>query len=605
MRYHSVIILFVLSFLFNIYSAKAQFGSTSGGPLTIKLMNGMNGVMYPTSDISKTEITLYFKSGSIYENDSFAGINNVIRSIIADRIQSGIARNAQGLNSANAVFVSYCEPEHTVFRFTVNEANMGSVFRVLRDSVFLAKFSQPEIDTALARVQYQIETDGTVPSHIFSNRILKEVFRQDYQKLMPLGNPEKFKYIHLASVAKYFDKYYVASNAILSATGKFTVSAFDTNFNLAFSPLAPSEFDPETITKIIDFRPMIYSNQFVVNDTVQNPEFRIYWQFPGTYSYQQGSYFAYLFTEMFNDRNNYLHVLAQRQGCRKLEAHYEPSSFSGTFSITLQPDKNKLLATYDWLMYEIGRVNNTLVNESMLNAAKLLFKKHHSELKQTKQYVDDLIAFWPYKESNYIVEMPDSVLDINEKEMRHFVGEYMIQNAHVTGLVINSSDRISLQVDSFFTDVTDSVKDYVFTYRPNVTDLEGPDNLAMFSKLAQWLKANPDVNAKVNGYADKSEYNKVYSDTIMKFIDSIPTFRKTMPDLIKKGYLTPEMMRSLKMIKMLNDYGIALERLSGTSMTYSSGSPGNQSDNMKCTLSLRKMRNVISVKEYHYGKSTR
>jgi hypothetical protein len=241
----------------------------------------------------------------------------------------------------------------------------------------------------------------------------------------------------------------------------------------------------------------------------------------------------------------------------------------------------------------------------MLNAAKLLFKKHHSELKQTKQYVDDLIAFWPYKESNYIVEMPDSVLDINEKEMRHFVGEYMIQNAHVTGLVINSSDRISLQVDSFFTDVTDSVKDYVFTYRPNVTDLEGPDNLAMFSKLAQWLKANPDVNAKVNGYADKSEYNKVYSDTIMKFIDSIPTFRKTMPDLIKKGYLTPEMMRSLKMIKMLNDYGIALERLSGTSMTYSSGSPGNQSDNMKCTLSLRKMRNVISVKEYHYGKSTR
>lgn len=604
MRYNSVIVLFVLFFLLNSYSAKAQFGSAGGGPLNIKLMNGMNGVMHPTTDISRAEITLYFKSGSIYENDSFAGINNVIRKIIADRIELALVKKVQGLSNANAVFASYCEPEHTVFRFTVDEADMGSVFRLLRDSVFRAKFTQIEIDTALARVKYQIEKNGSVPSEKFSNRVLKEVFRQDYQKLMPLGNPEKFKYIHLESVAKYFDKYYVASNSILSATGKFTVSAFDTNFNLTFSSLPPSEFDPESITKIIDFRPMIYSNQFVVNDTVENPEFRIYWQFPGTYSYQQGSFFAYLFTEMLNDPNNYLHVLAQRQGCKKLEAHYEPSSFSGIFSITLQPDKNKLVSTYDWLMHEVGRVNNTLVNESMINAAKVLFNKHHQAFKQTKAYADDLIRFWPYKESGYMAEMPDSVLDINEKEMRHFVGEYMVQNAHVTGLVINSSDRISLQVDSFFTDVTDSVKDYVFTYRPNITDLEGADNLTMFSKLAQWLKANPDVNIKVNGYADKSEYNKAYSDTIMKFIDSIPTFRKTMPDLIKKGYLTPEMMRSLKIIKMLSDYGIALDRLSGTSMTFSSNT-NNQSENMKCTLLLRKMRNVISVKEYHYGKGTR
>jgi hypothetical protein len=255
-------------------------------------------------------------------------------------------------------------------------------------------------------------------------------------------------------------------------------------------------------------------------------------------------------------------------------------------------------------MNEMNRLGNTLMNESMVNAGKLIFKKQYEALKQTSSYVDNLIRFWPYKEATYFLELPDSVLDITPKEMRRFAGEYLSENAHVTGLIINPTDRNTLQIDSAFTVVTDSVRNYVFSYRPNITDLEGKENFAKFYKLAQWLKANPDVNVLVNGFADKSEYNKAFSDTIMKFIDSIPTFRKTMPDLIKKGYLRPETMRSLKILKMLNDYGIPLHRLAGTSMVVNAGNTKNELENMKCTLVLTKMRKVISAKEYHYGTNS-
>lgn len=597
MRYISV---FVLSLVLAVTcSAQVQGSVTTRIPLVVKLMNGMNGVMYQVPGSNKAEVTLWFKSGSIYENDSVTGINNIIKNILTQRIQSSLRKGYRELNEGTCVFTSASEPEHTIFRFVVDETLLNSAFCLFRDSVFYASFKQIEIDSALTSVAREISGNENATESTFANTILQELFREDSKKLMPLGNSQKFRYIHLYSISKYFEKYYVASNAILSATGKFSVSAFDVSFNSTFSNLPPSEFDPETITKIIDFRPMIYSNQAVVNDTSSITEFKLYWQFPGTYSYQQGSYMAFLFEIMLNDKNNYIQILSKKMGCKLLEAKYEPSSFSGVFSIRLQPEREKLIPTLDWLKKEINRINNTLANQSMINAAKLIFKKQYEEEQQTKSYADKLIRFWPYKESNYYIEMYDSIMDINEREMRSFAAEFLIQNAHFTALRISEAERTSLQIDSFFTDVTDTVRSYVFTYRPNITDLEGKDNIAMFSKLAQWLKANPDVDVLVNGFADKSEYNKAFSDTIMKFIDSIPSFRKTMPDFIKKGYLQPEMMRSLKLLKMLNDYGIALDRLAGTSMVAKTGK--DELENMKCSLVLTKMRKVVSNKDYYRG----
>lgn len=557
--------------------------------------------MYPVAAADKVELTLYFKTGSIYENDSFAGINNVIRYMVDEHINDCLKKNKNGINPSNTLFTSHIQPEHTFFRFITSENNMGAVLQLMRDSVFKARFRQMEIDTALARVKEQIQANDTLAANLYKKHVLREVFRQDFRKLTPAGNPEKFRYINITSLTKYFDKYYVAGNAIVSATGQFSTAVFDQHLYDALSPISPSEFDPETITKIIDIRPMIYSNQLIAIDTVQTPEFRIYWQFPGTFSYQQGSFMAFLLTEAMNDPNNYLNILAARMGCKKLEAVYEPSNFTGVFYISLQPDKNKLAATLDWLLFELNRINLTLANESMVNAAKIRFLKRYDEQNKTKDFADKLVRFWPYKESSYYLDIRDSIVDITDKEMRRFVGEYIVQNAHFTTLTINAADREELKVDSFFTNVTDSVSDFIFTYRPNITDLEGEENLTRFNQLAQWLKMNRDVNVLINGFADKSEYNKSFSDTIMKFIDSIPTFRKFMPDIIKKGYLRPEMMRPLKLIKMLNERGIALSRLAGTSMVFNKYR-SEVEENRKCTLTLTKLRNIISLKEYHYGK---
>jgi hypothetical protein len=181
--------------------------------------------------------------------------------------------------------------------------------------------------------------------------------------------------------------------------------------------------------------------------------------------------------------------------------------------------------------------------------------------------------------------------------------ENMNQSPHVSGLRISSGDRKNLNVDSSFTDLDESVAKYVFKYRPNVTTLEGEDNAIMLHNLLQWLTINSDITVQVNGYSDEHEYNRATDDdSVLEFIDSIPSFKTANLDFKKSGYLRPEMMRALKIAKYLYENGISSERIFGTSMPFKSSNKKEEMNNLKCTLTLNKYRKSPSLLEYHYGK---
>ncbi|MDB5284027.1 MAG: hypothetical protein JWO06_3102, partial [Bacteroidota bacterium] len=205
-------------------------------------------------------------------------------------------------------------------------------------------------------------------------------------------------------------------------------------------------------------------------------------------------------------------------------------------------------------------------------------------------------------DESYFPTLADSVMKVGENGLKDFIINTFNQSAHVVGLRISKADREALKVDSLFTDIDESVSKYVFKYRQNITDIENADDIIKRENLLQWLNVNTDINVQVNGFSDEHEYNRATNDTIIQFIDSIPTFQRSKKDIIKKGYLRPEMMRAIKIVKYLYDHGIAAERLSGTSMMYKSANKQEALENMKCTLTLDKYHKSPSLFEFHYGK---
>lgn len=596
-----VISVFITSFLF-VSTVYSQTESITENDLTyVKTGNGMNALLVYARNTARAELSLYIKTGSMYDPDSVSGISNILQNVIAEKVSSYLRKNSN-INFNNSKFTSYSNTEHAVYKFDVATNNIAACFKLMCDSILNCHISESEITRAKQSIREEFVADSMNLHKQFHNKVLRILYRQDFEKLNTLGNSEEFKNIDSKLVSAYQAKYYVPNNAILAAYGSLSYFSFQQMFEAGFSNLIRSEFDPESITKIIDLRPMVYTSQFVMNDENEQPEFQLNWQFPGTSSNQQASYCAYLLSAILNDKNNFIQVKAGKLGCKKLSFEYESNNFNGVLRVIVQPDKAYLQQTIELVSTEMARLEKTLVNESMMNAGKLQFKREYENLKKSKDYAEWIIKYWAYKDESYFPLLADTLMTITERQMRSFVIEYLNQTPHVTGLLISADDRETLKVDSFFTDVDEKVANYKFYYRQNVTELEGNENFTMLNNLLQFLKINKDVNIQVNGYADESEFNQVKDDSVMHFLDSLSGFRRTMPEKIKKGYLKPEMMRAMRIVKFLYEHGIADYRLSGTSMKFTSQSNEQTLENLKCTITIDKLRKAPSAYEFHYGK---
>ncbi len=584
------------------FSATAQLDTSSyGGLYYIKLPNGMNSVIYPKPGAPNVQVSLHIRAGSTYETDTSSGSANLIQTALAERVASALRSGSMGVSMQNTAFTAWCTPEQTIYQISGPPAFTGIYLQLLRSAIFTAPVLPEELAKAVETRQKENELAKTDKSKELEEKINRHVYRNGYYRINITGDPAVLPTLDTQVVNSFYRKLYVPGNSLFGVAGAVAPVKFQEYFENAYRNVYRTDFDPETIIRVVDFKPMLYTTQFVVETNTTQPEFQICWQFPGSNANGQLSYMAYLLSSVLNDKNNFIQAKARKMGCNFLQFQYEANSFSAIFRVVIRPDKNKLFTTYQFVTDELLRLDKTLMNETMLNAGKLKFKKEYSDITQTLAYPDWVIKYWPFRSETYFQTLPDSIMPITETAMRKFAIEYLRESAHTTVLNINAADRTALGVDSQFLELDETTNSTVFTYRPNITDLEGEQNLKALSNLLQWLQINPDIHAQVNGWSDEGEYNRTRDDSIMQFIDSMPEFRKLKQDLVKKPYLRPDIMRAIKIVKYLYDHGIAKERLTGTGMVFKSANKQEAISNMKCEVTLDKLRKSVSLFEYHYG----
>ncbi len=567
----------------------------------VRLNNGLNMITMYLPNSPNTEINFFIKAGSLYENDSLSGLANIVFRQLRQRITTYLVKNTGQFTLSNTPFDANFTSEYAIFRFIPSADNFERCFSLMRDSVFNTPFTDEEISWQKELMVEELQTVSANTRITFEKTLLKGIYRQDFEKVNLTGNPAEFRNMTATTANLFWRRYYVPNNTIVTSSGNFNWQIIEQVFTNSMSSLVKSQFDPETITKIFHLRPMVFNTQFIQEDSTATPEFQICWQFPGTTGNVQASYCAFLLSEILNDRNNFIQVKAAKMGCKKIIAQYEANNFSAIFRIILQPGKENLYATYKFAITELQRLEKTLLNETMLNAGKLIFKRNYNHILRSKEYPAKVALYTAFKDNSYFRSLADSVFDLKVDEVKSFANEYLKINPYITGLLISKADRESLQLDSAFTNLNDSVSGYVFTYRKNITDIEGENNAVMLRNLLQWLTVNPEVNVQLNGFSDEGEFDKVKDEQVFAFIDSLPDFRLAITG-IKGRYLRPDMMRAMKIAKYLYENGISSERLSGTGMKFSSENEEQEAANMKCTITLDKLRKGSSLYEIHYGK---
>lgn len=592
--------MFILSALWAL-TTTAQTSNT-GKLMRLKTGDGLRIVTVQLPSEQMSTVTLFVRYGVTYDSDSLSGISYLLNNILAEKCRLGLAGGKYGINT-NTAFTTEHGIDVSYYQFIVPNDKVAAAMKLILDSISKSEIGTQELIMAKIRAESKLAADKENNAYKYNEAVTRKLFAYDFYKRWPYGNPARYVNIDTAHINAYHRKYYTNANALLSIAGSLNADKIAEAVKSSTGGWNPSPYDPESITKIIDFKPMINSTRMVVNSDNNNTEFNIYYQLPGIIKNPRMSYCAFLVTEMLNDNYNYIHAKGKKLGMRDMNAQYLHENFSSVFVVTVKVNADSSMFTVlDFVTKELARIDKMLLNESSLNAGKVQFANSYDGWSKSTQGIYNTIKYTTTGNDEYWTTLRDSVMKITEKQMRPFIEEFFVQAATVTTLSINEDVRKSQNIDSVFTNIDRDVDSIVFNFRTNVHDLEGPENSAKLNRLVQWLKINPDLTVQVNGYSDKSEYNKATDDSIIAFIDSLPDFRKVKQDIIVKKALRLEMMRAIKIVRYLYEHGISADRLRGSSMSLSSTNRQEALANMKCDLTIEKHKLRLSLYEYHYGK---
>ncbi len=552
------------------------FGKATAGSDYLVFHHGSGlSVIQHTQSEKKASFQFYFRIGTAFESDSSSGYSALLSELLYQKILA----SAPGLNVSKTI-----EPEMVGFNFNIEPEQIASTLTLLNDVVLNSILT--EID--LTHLQPSFVDSLANP---FANKVLKKLWGEDYAKVVS-ASPSTSS-ISLKNLDAFYKLYFTPSNATLCINANVEKTQMDALLDKTFSKQGLALFNPERITHVIDFKPIVNNTHFISRNAQDREECGIIFQNPGARYDRKGSYCAFLLNQ----------ILENETKSETINATYKSNNYFGTFTISTEVHEHKYKTTLVKLTQIVSKVQHLdfITPEKLSKAKDLVINQYRNLALSGPIFFMKEIAYYRFNnDENYILSFMDSLANVSEQDMQLYINDYFINRAGVMYTMANidpehiadSSQRV-YNLDGDFTNSK-------CVYELNKTDLFGDSNWANVYRVINWLQINTDAHVQINGFADEGEYNRVKDAPLQFFIDSIPTFRKAMPDFIKTGYMRPESMRSLKLMKVFYDNGIDLNRITGTSMLFTSDSKEKAAENRKCTFVVDKIKPTKSLREYHY-----
>jgi predicted Zn-dependent peptidase len=599
MKYLCPICLYI-ALMLSFAQLKAQ--DNSNPPATIyRVVKASNGqsLLLCHAPGSTVYTDIYFRMGPIYEFDSVSGISLILSKIISAHIDARLQSSGKKIN-----YYSSVEPEQIAFHFESGLADLDYLLGVAHDEITQPTLDKAGLNEAKALFKADLDSSNANASYKSEANIESLLWGSDYTKLNIYGDHRTYARITLDELIAFHHKYFLPFNNMISVVGAYSDNRVLDQLQNAFKDFKSKEFDPELITRVIDFKPVINNVQIIAPASGPNIAMITY-QNPGARQDRQATYSAFVFSEMMNDTSGRIQKAVRQAGLTNLKSAYICNNFYGTFQVSVQIPGNNF---YDAFTILSGLMNDITrkgyFKEGEVEKAEKDIEIEYQGLKDNhlKDFMSLITRYRFSNDENYFAAMGDSINDVSVDAMRGYVTNYFADHAAIKCLFTSAGALRAAPAAQQYFALNDSIENIKFTYDLNKTDVESDEAKLNLARLIQWLRINPDIHVQINGYADEGEFKKAYDDTVKRFIDSTATFHKAMPDAFKKGYLRIEMMRAMKIAKAIYEAGITEDRITGTSMVFTSETPEGAAANRKCTVTLEKIKPRESLYEYHFGK---
>ncbi|MCS6818856.1 MAG: hypothetical protein NZ522_02820, partial [Chitinophagales bacterium] len=453
-----------------------------------------------------------------------------------------------------------------------------------------------ELEAAVNRCKQAKQLQETSNEDVTEAIKRHQLFKFDKEKIAIWQSDSLLRRYTALDADSFYRLFYSPFSASVLVRTSLPFSQVNFLLEKNFDRWVTADFNPDEIIKIRSIKPMIYTTQNTVLNKSSKHKLSFHTLTFGSRNYARGTYDSYLLSAFLTDTSNKLfQQLKQNTGVQAISTFFDVHNYYGILTVSVELPDTEHRSVYEELRKAIDSAYR-YVNDSTLASAKRKFAQEYIVWAKSPDFYYKSLQHFFSNFTEYYETLNDSVQQVPIERFRRFVYN---QFSRASFAIIAETDSFHYKNENYedwMADVDERIGEERFTFRKNICEIEGDENKRLLSRLIQWLKINPDIQCQVNGKADRNEYDKFKDAAVWAFIDTIETFKKYKPDLIKTGIMRPELLRALKILKALYEGGISLERLSGTAMPLNSKTKEEEAANRVATLSLTRLKTLAPLR---------
>ena len=206
------------------------------------LDNGLTVLTHVTDAAPVAEFQIWAQAGAADERDHERGVAHFHEHMLfkgTDR--RGVGDVAGDIEGAGGRINAYTSFDVTVYHATTPSDQLGVGIDVLCDAVLHSRFEPEEIDREIQVVLEEIRRSDDSPGSVLGNALFEEAFQVHPYRCPILGSAESVSSFDRPKVRGFYERWYVPSNLVVVAAGRFDREELLARVREAFAGLPPGE----------------------------------------------------------------------------------------------------------------------------------------------------------------------------------------------------------------------------------------------------------------------------------------------------------------------------------------------------------------------------
>jgi len=416
--------------------------------------NGLR-LVYDNNNDKLTTIRIFFKVGSITEQENEAGISHLIEHLIFKGSKNTEFNTSYKLSryfdERGAFINAYTDKDATCYYVKGNSDYAHDLINGLGHILKEPNFHKADFLKEKNVVLEELRGDNDDPEFKIYKMIEEIVYKEHKLSRPIIGSIDTIKSITLEQVKKYYEQYYCIENMVISVCSDLSFSTIKNYINSSpFLNFNKSCIIEEKQTPFIPSIQEKYQLHFINDDVVQT---YITISFPvasfnglekfGFYiieNYLTGTMSSRLFME-----------LREKRGLSySVSSNYSGYNDVGSFTISTSVDSNRVIEAISVIFTEIKKLIKNGISKSEIEYLKKNINARYSVVKEDSAQVTDfngtnvLLGITPpinlAEVPKYITELEDNF--INQLPKSYFINKNM---AMVVLGNLNKDDKNNIQ----------------------------------------------------------------------------------------------------------------------------------------------------------------